>query len=56
MYGVILEESKGNFIPYTYNHFPESEYDRITHLFRVENLFTQAGYVRISSDAFLTQL
>ena len=56
MYGVILEESKGNFIPYTYNHFPESEYDRITHLFRVEKLFTQAGYGRISSDAFLTQL
>lgn len=56
MYGVILEESKGNFIPYTYNHFPESEYDRITHLFRVEKLFTQAGYGKITSDDFLTQL
>lgn len=30
MYGVIIEESKGNFIPYTYNHFDESEYERIT--------------------------
>ncbi len=56
MYGVILEESKGNFIPYTYNHFPESEYERITHLFRVEKLFTQAGYGKISSDDFLRSL
>ena len=23
MYGVIIEESKGNFIPYTYEHFNE---------------------------------
>ena len=56
MYGVILEESKGNFIPYTYAHFPQSEYDRITHIFRVEKLFTQAGYGKISSDEFLSRL
>ena len=29
MYGVILEESKGFFIPYTFNAFDQSEYDRL---------------------------
>ena len=33
MYGVIIEESKGYFIPYTYEHFEQSEYDRITKVF-----------------------
>lgn len=56
MYGVILEESKGNFIPYTYNHFDESEYERITRLFRVEKLFTKAGSGEIDSDTFLSML
>ncbi len=56
MYGVIIEESKGNFIPYTYNHFEESEYERITRQFRVEKLFTKAGNGEISSDVFLSEL
>lgn len=56
MYGVILEESKGNFIPYTYNHFDESEYERITRQFRVEKLFTKAGNGEITSDEFLSLL
>lgn len=56
MYGVILKESKGNFLPYTYAHFPTGEHDRITHLIRVEKLFTKAGYGMLSSDAFLSQL
>lgn len=56
MYGVILEESKGNFIPYTYAHFPQSAYDHITHIFRVEKLFTQAGYGKLSSEEFLSRL
>lgn len=43
MYGVILEESKGNFIPYTFQHFNNTEYDRFTRLFREEQLFTKAG-------------
>ena len=30
MYGVILKESKGNFLPYTYAHFPPEAYERIT--------------------------
>ena len=56
MYGVIIEESKGNFIPYTYNHFDESEYERITRQFRVEKLFTKAGNGEINSDTFLSML
>lgn len=56
MYGVIIEESKGNFIPYTYNHFDESEYERITRQFRVEMLFGKAGNGELSSDEFLSLL
>jgi len=56
MYGVILKESKGNFIPYTYNHFPIEEHDKITKLFRLDKLFTRAGNGEISSDEFLTAL
>lgn len=56
MYGVILEESKGNFIPYTYAHFDESQHDRITRQFRIEKLFTKAGNGELSSDEFLTML
>ena len=56
MYGVIIEESKGNFIPYTYNHFPESDHERIKKLFVQNNLFTKAGIGEISSDEFLTAL
>ena len=56
MYGVIIEESKGNFIPYTYNHFDESEYERITRQFRVEKLFRKAGNGELSSDEFLSML
>ena len=56
MYGVIIKESKGNFIPYTFNHFPQSEHDRITKAFRVDKLFTKAGNGEITSDEFLTAL
>ena len=56
MYGVIIEESKGNFIPYTYNHFDESEYERITRQFRAEKLFGKAGKGELSSDEFLSAL
>ncbi len=56
MYGVILEESKGYFIPYTYQHFPETEYERLTRQFRVEKLFTKAGLGELDSDTFLRLL
>ena len=56
MYGVIIKESKGNFIPYTLNHFPESEHLRIINLIRKDKLFTRAGNGEITSDDFLTKL
>ncbi len=56
MYGVIIQQSKGNFIPYTYNHFPASEHERITGLFRADQLFTKAGNGVITSAEFLTLL
>lgn len=56
MYGVILEESKGNFIPYTYSHFEESQYERLTRQFKEEKLFTKAGYGELSSHDFLSLL
>ena len=56
MYGVILKESKGYFIPYTYEHFDESQYDRLTRQFREEKLFTKAGNGELTSDEFLSRL
>ena len=56
MYGVIIKESKGNFIPYTRDHFPESEHERLIKLIMVEGIFTKAGNGEISSDDFLTAL
>lgn len=56
MYGVIIEESKGNFIPYTYNHFDESHYDQLIRQFKQEKLFTKAGNGDFGSDEFLSML
>ena len=53
MYGVIIEESKGYFIPYTYQHFAESEYERITKAFREEGIFGKAQSGKLSSHEFL---
>ncbi len=56
MYGVILEESKGNFIPYTYSHFDESHHERLQRLFKEEKLFTKAQLGEINSHEFLSAL
>lgn len=56
MYGVIIKESKGYFIPYTFEHFDEKEYNRLTKAFREENLFTKTGNGELSSDEFLSRL
>ena len=56
MYGVIIKESKGNFIPYTYSHFGKAEQERLTRQFRTEKLFTKAGNGALRSDEFLSQL
>ena len=56
MYGVILEESKGFFIPYTFGSFDQAEYDRLTRQFKEEKLFTRAANGEMTSDEFLRQL
>jgi len=56
MYGVILEESKGNFIPYTFQHFGKEEHERLLRQFKQEQLFTKAGNGEITSNTFLTML
>lgn len=56
MYGVIIKESKGYFIPYTFEHFDRNEHDRLTRAFREELLFTKAGNGELSSNEFLSLL
>ena len=56
MYGVILQESKGFFIPYTFGSFDQSEHERLTRLFREEHLFTRASAGEMTSDEFLAAL
>ena len=56
MYGVIIEESKGYFIPYTYEHFAEPDYERITKVFREDKLFGKAQAGELSSHEFLAAL
>lgn len=56
MYGVIIKESKGFFIPYTYQHFDKIECDRITKAFKEEKYFTRAQLGKISNGEFLSYL
>lgn len=56
MYGVIIKESKGYFIPYTFQHFDVAQHERLTRQLRDEQLFTKAGNGYLTSDEFLTSL
>ena len=56
MYGVVIKESKGFFIPYTYQHFDSMEYDRITKAFKEEKCFTKAQLGSLTNDEFLRYL
>ncbi len=56
MYGVILEESKGNFIPYTLSCFNKIEHERLLRQIKTEKLFTKAGIGEISSNIFFSML
>lgn len=56
MYGVILKERTGNFVPYTYEHFAEVEHERLKRQFEEERLFTKAGYGELNSHEFLSLL
>ena len=56
MYGVIIKESKGYFIPYTFKHFDKKEHNRLTKAFRADFLFTKTGNGELCSDEFLSLL
>ena len=56
MYGVIIKESKGYFIPYTFQRFPEEEYDRLTNAFKVERVFSKAQKGQLTNEEFLSYL
>jgi len=56
MYGVILKESKGYFIPYTLQKFDASEHDRIKRIIRDEQCFTRAQRGELTSAEFLSYL
>lgn len=56
MYGVIIKESKGYFIPYTFQHFSDTEYERLKKAFKEDNYFTKAQMGIISHEEFLKHL
>lgn len=56
MYGVIIKESKGYFVPYTLEHFPKSEHGRIIKAICEEQMFTKAGNGLLTSEEFLGYL
>lgn len=56
MYGVIVKESKGYFIPYTFQHFDKPEHDRLTKAFKEEKYFTRAQNGNLTNNEFLEYL
>ncbi len=56
MYGVILKESKGFFIPYTLQHFEKDKHPRILKAIKEEKCFTQAQLGKLSNEEFLKYL
>lgn len=56
MYGVIIKESKGYFIPYTLQRFDASEHGRIKRIIKDEQCFTKAQKGELSSAEFLSYL
>ncbi len=56
MYGVIIKESKGFFIPYTLQHFDNKEHDRLIKAFKKEQCFTRAQKGYLSNEEFLKYL
>lgn len=55
-YGVIIRESKGSFIPYTFAHFDKNEHARLEQAFRDDRLFTKCQNGEMSSNEFLSRL
>ena len=56
MYEVIIKESKGYFIPYTFQRFDTSEHERLTKAFKEERCFSKAQKGELTNDAFLRYL
>lgn len=56
MYGVIIKESKGYFIPYTLQRFEASEHGRIKRIIKDEQCFTKTQRGELSSAQFLSYL
>lgn len=56
MYGVIIKESKGFFVPYTFRHFAKSEHERLMHVIREDQYFTKTQLGELTSDEFLQYL
>lgn len=56
MYGVIIKESKGYFVPYTLQKFDVSEHGRIKRIIKDELLFTRAQRGEVSNAEFLSYL
>ena len=56
MYGLIIKESKGYFIPYTFERFDSSEHERLKKAFREERCFTRAQLGELTNAKFLSYL
>lgn len=56
MYGVIIKESKGYFIPYTFERFASSEHERLKKAFREERCFTRTQLGELTNAEFLSYL
>lgn len=56
MYGVIIKESKGYFVPYTLQKFDASEQGRIKRIIKDEQCFTKTQRGELTSEEFLSYL
>ena len=56
MYGVIIKESKGYFVPYTLQRFGASEQGRIKRIIKDEQCFTKTQKGELTSAEFLSYL
>ena len=56
MYGVIIKESKGYFVPYTLQKFETSEHGKIKRIIGDEQCFTKAQKGELTSKEFLSYL
>ena len=56
MYGVIIKESKGYFVPYTLQKLGASAQDRMKRIIKDEQCFTKAQRGELTSEEFLSYL